>query len=46
MAPDKAVECIVTHADGAKETLKLDHSFAESQLEWFRLGSALNQFHN
>ena len=45
MAPDKAVECIVTHADGAKETLKLDHSFAESQLEWFRLGSALNQFH-
>ncbi len=45
MAPDKAVECIVTHADGTKETLKLDHSFAESQLEWFRLGSALNQFH-
>ncbi len=45
MAPGKAVECIVTHADGAKETLKLDHSFAESQLEWFRLGSALNQFH-
>jgi len=45
MAPGKPVECIVTHADGAKETLKLDHSFAESQLEWFRLGSALNQFH-
>ena len=45
MAPGKAVECIVTHADGAKETLKLDHSFTESQLEWFRLGSALNQFH-
>ncbi|MFB3150858.1 MAG: aconitate hydratase, partial [Alphaproteobacteria bacterium] len=40
MAPGKPVECIVTHADGAKETLKLDHSFAESQLEWFRLGSA------
>ena len=45
MAPGKPVECIVTHADGTKETLKLDHSFAESQLEWFRLGSALNQFH-
>ncbi|MCH8197818.1 MAG: aconitate hydratase, partial [Proteobacteria bacterium] len=46
MAPGKPVECIVTHADGSKETLMLDHSFAESQLEWFRLGSALNQFHN
>ena len=45
MAPGKPVECIVAHADGTKETLKLDHSFAESQLEWFRLGSALNQFH-
>ena len=46
MAPDRAVDCIVTHADGTKETLKLDHSFSASQLEWFRLGSALNQFHN
>ena len=46
MAPGKAVECIIAHADGSKETLMLDHSFAESQLEWFRLGSALNQFHN
>jgi len=46
MAPGKAVECIIAHADGSNETLMLDHSFAESQLEWFRLGSALNQFHN
>jgi aconitate hydratase len=45
MASGKPVECIVTHADGAVETLELDHSFGESQLEWFRLGSALNQFH-
>ncbi len=45
MASGKPVACIVTHADGAVETLKLDHSFSESQLEWFRLGSALNQFH-
>ncbi|MEE9146244.1 MAG: aconitate hydratase, partial [Candidatus Tectomicrobia bacterium] len=45
MAPGKPVECIITHADGAKETLQLDHSFGESQLEWFRLGSALNLFH-
>ncbi len=45
MAPGKPVECIITHADGAKETLQLDHSFGESQLAWFRLGSALNLFH-
>ncbi|MCH8091027.1 MAG: aconitate hydratase [Proteobacteria bacterium] len=46
MAPGKPVECLIAHADGSKETLKLDHTFTESQLEWFRLGSALNQFHN
>ena len=41
----KPVECIVRHADGTAETLKLDHSFSESQLEWFRAGSALNLLH-
>ena len=46
MAPGKPGECLIAHADGSKETLKLDHTFTESQLEWFRLGSALNQFHN
>jgi aconitate hydratase len=46
MAPGKPVECIVTHADGTRETLKLNHSFSESQLKWFRAGSALNLFHN
>ena len=45
MAPGKPVECIVKHADGTSETLRLSHSFAASQLEWFRKGSALNLFH-
>ena len=45
MAPGKPVECIVKHADGTTETLRLSHSFAASQLEWFRKGSALNLFH-
>jgi len=45
MAPGKPVECIVKHADGTSETLRLSHSFATSQLEWFRKGSALNLFH-
>jgi len=44
MAPGKAVECVVTHGDGSTETLELRHSFGESQLAWFRLGSSLNLF--
>jgi aconitate hydratase len=46
LAPGKPVECVVTHADGSKETLQLNHSYGESQLQWFRLGSALNLFHS
>ena len=45
MAPGKPVECRIQHADGTTETLKLNHSFGASQLEWFRKGSALNLFH-
>jgi len=35
----------VKHSDGSSETLQLKHSYSESQLDWFRLGSALNLFH-
>ncbi len=45
MAPGKPVDCLVKHVDGTTETLRLFHSFAASQLEWFRAGSALNLFH-
>lgn len=45
LAPGKPVDCVVAHADGTDETLQLNHTFGESQLEWFRLGSALNLFH-
>jgi aconitate hydratase len=46
MAPDQPVECRVKHADGTSETLRLNHTFSASQLEWFRKGSALNLFHH
>jgi aconitate hydratase len=46
MAPGQPVECRIKHADGTTETLKLNHTFSASQLEWFRKGSALNLFHN
>lgn len=45
MAPGKPVKCLVRHADGTSEELLLNHSYSESQLEWFRVGSALNLFH-
>ena len=43
--PGQPVQCNVSHSDGTSETLELQHSYSESQLEWFRLGSALNLFH-
>jgi aconitate hydratase len=45
LAPGKPVVCTVRHSDGTAETISLGHSFGESQLEWFRAGSALNLFH-
>jgi aconitate hydratase len=45
LAPGKPVECRIAHADGTSEVIQLKHTFAASQLEWFRRGSALNLFH-
>ncbi len=45
LTPGQPVECRVRHADGSTETLLLNHSYGESQIDWFRLGSALNLFH-
>ena len=45
MAENRSVACIVKHADGTEDSLQLDHSFAESQVAWFKAGSALNLLH-
>ncbi len=45
LTPGRPVECIVAHSDGTSETLHLNHSIGESQVEWFRIGGALNMFH-
>jgi aconitate hydratase len=42
LAPGKPVQCIITHADGSKETIDLLHSYNAAQVEWFKAGSALN----
>ena len=45
IAESEPVECVLHHTDGTTETLSLRHSYSESQLAWFRAGSALNLFH-
>ncbi len=45
LSPGKPVPCTVSHSDGTSETLSVNHTLGEPQIEWFRLGSALNLFH-
>lgn len=42
LEPDKQVKCIISHSDGNKEEILLNHSYNKSQIEWFKAGSALN----
>lgn len=37
------MECKLSHTDGSVDTIKLNHSLNESQIEWFKAGSALNR---
>ena len=45
LAPGKPVKCIIKHADGTQDELTLNHSYGKPQIEWFKVGSALNLFH-
>lgn len=46
LQPGKQVKCIITHADGNKEEIMLNHSYNQAQIEWFKAGSALNVLRN
>ena len=41
-APDKPLTLKLTHKDGSEETILVDHSYNQGQIQWFREGSALN----
>ncbi|RZS93200.1 aconitate hydratase [Aquimarina brevivitae] len=41
-APDKPLHIEVVHADGSKDTIKVNHTYNAQQIEWFKAGSALN----
>ncbi|MCV0431081.1 aconitate hydratase [Nitrosopumilus sp.] len=46
LQPGKQVKCVISHADGNKEEILLNHSYNKSQIEWFKAGSALNVLRN
>ncbi|MGB5692255.1 MAG: aconitate hydratase [Flavobacteriaceae bacterium] len=41
-APEKPLSIEVVHKDGSKDLITAKHSYNDSQIEWFREGSALN----
>ena len=42
IAPGKQVKMTLKHADGTKEEAMLNHTMNKQQIEWFKVGSALN----
>ena len=41
-APGKPLTLEIVHADGSKDSILLNHTYNEQQIDWFRAGSALN----
>lgn len=41
-APGKPLTLEINHADGTTESILLNHTYNNSQIEWFKAGSALN----
>lgn len=41
-APGKPLTVVLNHADGSKDEIKVNHTYNEGQIEWFKAGSALN----
>ncbi|MDH3825113.1 MAG: aconitase family protein, partial [Nitrosopumilus sp.] len=46
LEPKKQVICKITHKDGTSDEILLNHSYNESQINWFKAGSALNVLRN
>jgi aconitate hydratase len=42
LAPGEQVKMIVKHSDGSKDEIMLNHTMNETQIGWFKAGSALN----
>ncbi|QLH08036.1 aconitate hydratase [Nitrosopumilus ureiphilus] len=46
LEPHKQVKCIISHRDESKDEILLNHSYNQSQIGWFKAGSALNVLRN
>lgn len=40
--PNVPLTLVLSHADGSTESIVVNHSYNSQQIEWFRMGSALN----
>jgi aconitate hydratase len=41
-APGKQLTLELVHADGSKESIVLNHTYNQPQIDWYNEGSALN----
>ncbi|WP_418509543.1 aconitate hydratase [Corallibacter sp.] len=41
-APDKPLTIELVHADGSKDEIKVNHTYNDAQIAWYKAGSALN----
>jgi aconitate hydratase len=41
-APEKPLTMVLNHADGSSDTISVNHTYNENQIEWFKAGGALN----
>ena len=41
-APGNQLTLVLHHADGSTEEIKVNHSYNDQQIEWFKAGAALN----
>jgi len=42
LEPKKPVTAVIDHSNGSSESITLNHSLNDEQVEWFKAGSALN----
>ena len=42
-APGKQLTVVANHKDGTKDEIKVNHTYNEQQIGWFKAGSALNK---
>ena len=40
--PGEQLEIVLHHKDGSEESFKVNHTYNEQQIEWFKAGGALN----